>query len=74
MTMGRIAALMILASMAILIWVSVDMRGGTAIWFAFVGHPLLGAGLVLGFVARTRRLRREATERAAAPGGGPPTA
>ena len=43
MTMGRIAALLILASMAMRIWVRRDMR-------------------------------REPKERAAAPGGGPPTA
>ena len=57
--MGRIAALLILASQLILVWVALQLTGATAIWFSFVGHPLLAIGCGLGLWALARRLRAE---------------
>jgi hypothetical protein len=57
--MGRIAALLILLSQVLLIWVLLDPTGWSSIWFTFVGHPLAGAGVVLGIWAITRRLSAE---------------
>ncbi len=57
--MGRIAALLILLSQILLLWLALDPNGTTAIWFMFAGHPLLGAGIVLGLWALARRLRSE---------------
>jgi uncharacterized membrane protein YqjE len=62
--MGRIAAVLVLISQVILVWIAFDLRGRTAIWFTFVGHPLLAIGLVLGLWAMLRRLRRERLEAA----------
>ncbi len=67
--MGRLAALLIILSQLLLLWVTFEPSGTSAIYFSFVGHPLLAAGAVLGLVALTRRLRREAAER---PAGSPP--
>ena len=64
--MGRLAALLIILSQLLLLWVTFEPSGASAIYFSFVGTPLLGVGAVLGLVALTRRLRREAAERAAA--------
>ncbi len=61
--MGRIAALLILVSQLLLLWVVFDPAGPPSIWFTFVGHPLTAAGVVLGIWALTRRLMREAQER-----------
>jgi len=63
--MARIAALMILGATGILLWVTFWPTGYSAIVFSFVGHPLLALGLLLGFVALSRRLRREAVLRRA---------
>ena len=63
--MGRVAALLILVSQLLLLWVVFDPTGPTSIWFTFVGHPVAGAGVVLGIWALTRRLLREAQEREA---------
>ena len=49
--MGRIAALLILLSQILLLWVALEPSGTTAIWFMFAGHPLLGAGAAVA--ART---------------------
>lgn len=64
--MGRAAALLVLISQLILIWITFDLRGQSAIWFSFVGHPLLAVGLALGLWAMLRRLRRERMEEALA--------
>ena len=61
--MARIAALLILGAIASLLWVTLWPSGRSAIVFSFVGHPLLVLGLLLGFVALSRRLRREAALR-----------
>ena len=61
--MGRIAALLILVSQLLLLWVVFDPAGPPSIWFTFVGHPLTAVGVVLGIWALTRRLMREAQER-----------
>jgi hypothetical protein len=63
--MGRVAALLILASQLLLLWVVFDPTGPSSIWFSFVGHPLAAGGVVLGVWALTRRLMREARERGA---------
>jgi hypothetical protein len=60
---ARIASLMILGAIGILLLVTFDMSGYNAIIFTFVGHPLLVLGLLLGFFALSRRLRREAAMR-----------
>ncbi len=60
--MTRIAALLILLSQILLLWVALEPNGTTAIWFVFVGHPALGAGSVLGLWALARRLRHERGE------------
>jgi len=57
--MARIAAFLILLSQILLLWVAWKPNGTTAIWFTFVGHPLLGVGIVLALWALSRRLRRE---------------
>jgi hypothetical protein len=57
--MGRLAALLILASQVALVWVALKPNGTTAIWFSFVGHPLLAIGCALGLWALARRLRGE---------------
>ena len=57
--MARIAALLVIASQLILIWVALAPSGRSAIWFMFVGHPLVAVGCVHGLVALTRRLLRE---------------
>ena len=56
---ARIAAAMVIASQLILIWVALWPSGRSAIYFAFVGHPLVALGCALGTVALTRRLMRE---------------
>jgi hypothetical protein len=61
--LARVAALLVIASQLILLWLLFDFRGQTAIWFTFAGHPLVGLGVVLGLWAL---LRRKARERAAA--------
>jgi hypothetical protein len=63
--MGRVAALLILLSQLLLLWVVFDTTGPMSIWFTFVGHPLVAVGVVLGAWALTRRLLREAREREA---------
>lgn len=57
--MARIAALLVIGSQLILIWVSLAPSGRSAIYFTFVGHPLVVVGCGLGVVALTRRLLRE---------------
>jgi len=61
--MARIAALLVIASQLILLWMLSDLSGATSIVFTFVGHPLVGLGVLLGLWAL---LRRKARERAAA--------
>ncbi len=61
--MGRLAALLILASQLLLLWVVFDPTGPTSIWFTFVGHPLVAVGVALGIWAITRRQVREAGDR-----------
>ena len=57
--MARIAALLILLSQILLLWIALEPSGTTAIWFMFAGHPLLGIGCVLALWALSRRLRDE---------------
>ncbi len=57
--MARLAALLVIASQLILLWLLLDLRGATAILFTFVGHPLVALGVALGAVALIRRKRRE---------------
>jgi hypothetical protein len=61
--MGRIAALLILTSQLLLLWVVFDPTGPPSIWFSFVGHPMVAVGVGLGLWTLTRRLLREAHER-----------
>jgi uncharacterized membrane protein YqjE len=63
--MGRVAALLILVSQLLLLWIVFDPTGPPSIWFTFVVHPLVAIGAALGIWALTRRLMREAPERAA---------
>jgi hypothetical protein len=57
--MGRVAATLILLSQLLLVWVALAPSGTSAIWFSFVGTPLLFVGCVLGLTALRRRLRQE---------------
>ena len=57
--MARVAALLLIASQLILLWVSVDLTGRTATLFTFVGHPLVVIGFALAAIALTRRKARE---------------
>ena len=57
--MARIAAALVIASQLLLIWVVLHPTGRSAIYFMFVGHPLVLAGCVLGAIALGRRLSRE---------------
>ena len=56
--MGRAAAILILVSQLLLVWVALAPSGTTAIWFSFVGTPCLVLGCMLGLWALSRRLRR----------------
>ena len=47
---------------AVLIWVALEPNGTTAIWFSFVGTPLLVGGCALGLWALRRRLRRQSQQ------------
>ena len=60
--MGRFAAILILLAQLPLIWVSIDPTGQSSIWFSFVGHPLVGAGVVLGLWALARRLKSQTAD------------
>jgi hypothetical protein len=64
--MARVAAVLVIVSQLLLIWVALAPTGRSATYFAFVGHPILIVGFVLALVALSRRLRRES---AAGPGG-----
>lgn len=57
--MARIAALLVIASQLILIWVSLAPSGRSATAFTFVGHPLVVVGCGLGVAALMQRLLRE---------------
>ena len=65
--MARVAALLLIASQVILLWLVLAPSGGTAILFTFVGHPLVVVAVVLAGVALARR---KAHERAAARASG----
>jgi hypothetical protein len=67
--MGRVAAFLILLSQALLIWVALEPSGTSAIWFSFVGTPLLLGGCVLGLVSLRRRLRELRSQPASTPEG-----
>jgi hypothetical protein len=64
--MARIAASLVIASQLLLVWVALAPSGRSAIYFTFVGHPLVVVGCGLGVVALTRRLVREREARKAA--------
>jgi len=57
--MARIAALLVIASQLLVVWVALAPSGRSAIYFTFVGHPLVVVGSLLALVALTRRLLRE---------------
>ncbi len=57
MMITRVAGLLILLSQLLLLGVIWDTTGAKAIWFSFVGHPLLGAGLALAVLSIVRRMR-----------------
>lgn len=54
---GRSAALLILISQVLLLGVVADPVGDSAILFGFVGHPILGLGILLGLAETIRRRR-----------------
>jgi hypothetical protein len=54
-TIARLAALLIILSQLIALWVAYEPTGQSAIVFSFVGHPLLGVGVVLGVIALAMR-------------------
>ena len=57
--MGRVAALLILTSQLLLLWIVFDPTGPPSIWFSFVGHPMVAVGVALGLWVLARRLMRE---------------
>jgi hypothetical protein len=59
MMLARIAALLVIASQLILIWVSLAPSGRSSVYFMVAGHPLAIVGVALGIVALTRRKARE---------------
>jgi len=66
--MARIAALLVIVSQLLLVWMVLAPTGSSAIYFSFVGHPLMVVGIGLAFVALRRRLARErAAEEASQP-------
>ncbi len=69
--MARLAALLVIASQLILLWLLFDLSGSTAIVFSFVGHPLVAAGVVLGLIALLRRKARERSAQAGPAGQEP---
>ena len=56
--MIRFAALFLLASQLILLWLLYQPTGFSAILFSFVGTPLLVVGLILLMIAAQRERRR----------------
>ena len=56
---GRVAALFILTSQLLLVWVALVPNGTTAIWFSFAGTPCLVIGCGLGLSALRQRLVRD---------------
>ena len=54
--MARLASLLVLVAQALLVWVALAPSGPTAIWYTFVGTPLLAVGCVLALVALGRSL------------------
>jgi hypothetical protein len=59
--MARVAGILILLSQLLLVWVAISPSGTTAIWFSFVGTPLLVVGCALGLFALNRRLRDQSS-------------
>lgn len=57
--MIRLAALLLLVSQAILLWLLFRTTGSSAILFSFVGLPLLGAGMSLLVIAALRERQRQ---------------
>jgi hypothetical protein len=57
--MIRFAALLLLVSQAILLWLLYQPTGPSAILFSFVGTPLLGIGLLLLLVVALRERHRK---------------
>lgn len=53
--MRPLAALLILLSQLLLLWVTFDPTGRSASYFSMVGHPLLAVGCGLGLIALARR-------------------
>ena len=58
----RLAAVLIILSQLILLGVLVDTNGSTAITFSFLGHPILGLGLLLALASIVRRSRHGASD------------
>lgn len=52
---ARTAAVLVLISQALAIWVVVQPSGRSAIAFSFIGHPAVAGGVVLGIVALAMR-------------------
>jgi hypothetical protein len=55
----RLAALLLLVSQAILLWLLYRPTGPSAILFSFVGTPLLVIGLILLLAVALRERRRK---------------
>lgn len=55
MKVSRVAAVLIILSQLIVLRLVWDTSGHTATVFSFVGHPLLGAGIVLALAAMLKR-------------------
>jgi len=64
-------AALVIASQLILVWVALFPSGRSAIYFTFLGHPLVVVGCGLGAVALARRMVRERGARQAVERVGP---
>lgn len=69
--MVRLACLLLIAAQVLLILLYLQPTGYTAIGFAFVGNPLLAAGLAIGLLWWWQRYRRRKHATMARSGPGP---
>jgi peptidoglycan/LPS O-acetylase OafA/YrhL len=58
--MTRLACALVLIAMALLIWMVLAPTGWSAIWFSFVGTPLLGLAVGMLILAIRSEVRRPA--------------
>ena len=55
--MTRLACALVLIALCLLIWMALALTGWSAIWFSFVGTPLLGLGIGILILAIRSEVR-----------------